>query len=81
MMNFSPNYNEKNGVGETVPFPYSVTNKSVWEQQRSDSESETEGDCDIIHHDLACHYGVMGSKCTQHIVLLFNSCERVYTLI
>lgn len=59
-MNFSPDYIEPKEEKTSTPFPYSVTNKSTWEHCDSD-DADSDSD-DVIHHDLACHYGVMGSK-------------------
>ena len=69
MLNFSPTYNEQTDAGvEPVSYPYSVNNKSSWEHCNSDSsDSEADGtdEKEKVHHDLACHYGVMGSEYSQ----------------
>ena len=68
MLNFSPTYNEQTDLGvEPVSYPYSVSNKSSWEHCDSGSDSEADGtdEKEKVHHDLACHYGVMGSEYSQ----------------
>jgi len=58
-----PTLSDDSQVMKPAPRVFSLENRSEWDNSDSDEEDD-----DVIHHDLARHYHVLGTKGRSHTI-------------